>query len=505
MFSLSHSIKTILGNCSSQIFVKQLNGRTWSLLDMSKDVTNLIDKLRGQNLALTGKVVGIAMRSSYEWIIADFAALVSDAIALPVPLDFSDEQIFSLLEHTDYCLIQDEKIGERLKTILSQQTLVLPNGNLYYKGKKVTEKNHNIDSSVIKIIHTSGTTSRPKGVKIKDEAVRILVKNLLCSVGEPRPLHYLSLVPMSLLIEQVLGIYMPLFSGGTVTLMPEEMREFGGQSDNVENYLALIKKSEPNFIYLPPKLLEASIKKIGESSVTTLFGNTIPHIITGGAKVNIEILKQFADNNIKIYEAYGLSENSSVISINSPAQYKLGTVGKLLPGIEAKFEEGELLIKSPTLCAGYFTKDSTACDFTEDGFLKTGDIAHFDEENFLCITGRKKHLIILSNARNISPEWVESIFKESRYIDEIIVFGDGMDTLAAVIVPVSTNEAVSNEVFNKVPAEIDRLNLKLPTFARIESYVVIENSGSFKQNYFTVTGRPKRSEIFRDFSLCLYN
>lgn len=501
MFSLSHSIKTILGNCSSQIFVKQIDGRTWSLLDMSKDVTNLIDKLKGQNVALAGKVIGIAMRSSYEWILADFVALVSDAIALPVPLDFSDEQLVSLLEHTDYCLIQDEKTGERLKAILSQQTLILPNGSLYYKGKKDNKKDQNIEPSVIKIIHTSGTTSRPKGVKIKDEAVRILVKNLLCSVGEPRPLHYLSLVPMSLLIEQVLGIYMPLFSGGTVTLMPKHMREFGGQSDSVENYLALIHRSEPNFIYLPPKLLEASVKKIGKSSVTALFGNTVPHIITGGAKVNIEILKQLANNHIKIYEAYGLSENSSVISINSPEQYKLGTSGKLLPGIEAKFQEGELLIKSPTLCAGYFSKDSTACDFTEDGFLKTGDIAHFDEDNFLCITGRKKHLIILSNARNISPEWVESIFKESRYIDDIIVFGDGMDALAAVVLP----ESVFPEVFNKIPEEIDRLNLKLPTFARIESYVVIENSSSFKQDYFTVTGRPKRSEIFHDYRLFLYN
>lgn len=497
MKSLKETVFKILESNKNHIFVNQIDGPKWTLGELLNDINELLNTLKSSKINLEKNICGIAMYSSYEWIVTNFAILLSGGISLPVPLDFADEQIENLLDKADYCIVQNKTVGQRIKKILHDQNIILPCGSFYYQGNKRGKKGIVADNDkfkdVIKIIHTSGTTSNPKGVMIRGEAVHLLIRNLIEKVESSKPLNYLSLVPMSLLIEQVLGIYMPLFSNGSIILMPKYVKEFGNQSEKPETYINLISKAQPNFIYLPPKLLESAINLIEKTSASAVLGKECPHIITGGAKVDTDLIHRYDKKGVVIYEAYGLSENSSVVSINSPSDIKYGSVGKMLPGIEAKIVDGELIIKSPTIFAGYYNEDSTACDITNSNYLKTGDVAYFDEEGFLYITGRKKNVIILSNARNVSPEWVESTFKNSNLIDEIVVFGDNMDALSAIILPkIQTESALLKE-------EIERTNLKIPQFAQLKKYYIINNGSDFKKNYFTVTGRPMRQKIFSDY------
>jgi acyl-CoA synthetase (AMP-forming)/AMP-acid ligase II len=300
-----------------------------------------------------------------------------------------------------------------------------------------------------------------------------------------QPLHYFSIVPMSLLIELVLGVFIPILSGGTLSLMPEGVPEYGAASGNAAQYLELIAPNQPNFLYLPPKLLEEANMLLEHCSVQQLFGSQRPHIITGGAKIPVIVLEALEARGVQVFEAYGLSENSSIISLNSPAERRIGSAGKLLDGIEPKLVDGELLVRTPTLCAGYYNADDTACDLS-DGYLHTGDIAEF-RDGFLYITGRKKHVIILSTARNISPEWVENVYKESPLVDDMIVMGEGKDEPCAIVLSTAGTECVRDEMA--------RLEHRLADFARVRQIRVIEDIALFREQFYTVTGRPRRAEI----------
>ncbi|MBU2711958.1 AMP-binding protein [Zooshikella harenae] len=492
---LSKRILQYLKETSDRVFAKEINGTEYTLDQLRNDINLVKKNLAAHNLSLSGKIVGIAMRSSYEWVVTHFATMELGTILLPVPLEFADEQIASLMTKATAVFVADEQQHKRINTILPDKLCINAKGEpLNNNGLGNTVE---IPEGLLSIIHTSGTTSKPKGVMIRDEALNILVNSLFKRVPA-QPLHYLSIVPMSLLIEQVLGIYLPLLSGGTITFMPKAMTEYGAGIGEPIDYLHLIKQATPNFIYLPPKLLEETNRVLESTDKTTLFGSAIDfdnlHIITGGAKISPEIIQSLDKHNIKVFEAYGLSENSSVISINGPNERKIGSVGKLLDGIVPKFVDGELLVKTPTLCAGYYNADDTACDLS-DGYLHTGDIAEI-RDGYLYITGRKKHVIILSNSRNLSPEWVESIYKQSLLIDDMIVIGEAQAYPTAIILSKADKETVH--------IELHKYHDQIAKFAQINHFELINDFDEFRGQYYTVSGKPKRSEIDQSFSTSLY-
>ncbi|MDP9043672.1 MAG: AMP-binding protein, partial [Pseudomonadota bacterium] len=307
-------------------------------------------------------------------------------------------------------------------------------------------------------------------------------------------LHGLSVVPMSLLIEQVLGVFLPLLSGGSLTLMPAGTDEYGARSGNARDYLDLIARAQPNFLYLPPKLLEEAQVLLRSRSAASLLGPRKPHIITGGAKIGAAVLTRLDEHGVHVYEAYGLSENSSIVSMNFPGHRRIGSVGTLLDGVEARWVEGELHVKTPTLCAGYYNADDTACTLT-DGFLHTGDLGEM-RDGYLHITGRKKHVIILSTARNISPEWVESVYKESPLIDDLVVMGEGREEPVAVVLSAHSGAAIR--------ADMSRLDHRLAAYARVRKVLVVADIDAFRNDYYTVTGRPRRQQIENAFASARY-
>ncbi|PWB31618.1 AMP-dependent synthetase [Pseudomonas sp. SDI] len=480
-----------LATSADRDLIREMNGRSYRLSELRDDVERIANGLQAIFGSCDRLVFGIAMRSSYEWVSTLLAIQKVGGVLLPVPIEFSDDQIGSLLSKASAIFVRDEQTGQRISRILPGKPWLLPSNIEQLRG--TLEGGERIAPGIVSVIHTSGTTSKPKGVMIRDEAVGLLVENVLKRLP-PQPLHYFSIVPMSLLIEQVLGVFIPILSGGSLTLMPEGVPEYGSASGNARHYLELIAPNNPNFLYLPPKLLEEADGLLDPVGATALFGVNNPHIITGGAKIPLATLESLDRKGIEVYEAYGLSENSSIISLNYPGQRRIGSAGKLLDGIIPKFVDGELLVDTPTLCAGYYNADDTACDLS-DGYLHTGDIAEI-RDGFLYITGRKKHVIILSTARNISPEWVETIYKESPLIDDLIVMGEGRDEPAAIVLS-QANHA-------DVVAELKRLEHRLADFARIRRFELINDIEQFRSDFYTVTGRPRRKEIEAAYADSLY-
>ena len=491
---ITQKMQAYLATAPDRVVIKEMNGRTYTLHELRQDASALADALHARMGDCQRKVFGIAMRSCYEWVSTLLAIQKVGGVLLPVPIEFSDDQIGSLLGKAAAVFVSDAATAHRLQQILPDKPCFVPGQMRADTAQQPwLQEDELLDKGIVSVIHTSGTTSRPKGVLIRDEAVGLLVDNVMKRLPQ-HPLHYFSIVPMSLLIEQVLGVFIPILSGGTLTLMPAGVAEYGSASGNARQYLELIAPNEPNFLYLPPKLLEEATVLLGSYSPQQLFGSNVPHIITGGAKIPVSVLHELDAKGVEVFEAYGLSENSSIISLNSPAQRQVGSAGKLLDGIVPKFVEGELLVKTPTLCAGYYNADDTACDLS-GGYLHTGDIAEL-RDGFLYITGRKKHVIILSTARNISPEWVENVYKESPLIDDMIVMGEGKDEPCALILSTADESAVR--------AEMCKLEHRLAEFARVRRIRVIDDISGFRDQFYTVTGRPRRGEIEVRFLETLY-
>ncbi|AMO70426.1 AMP-dependent synthetase [Zhongshania aliphaticivorans] len=484
-----------LNSTPDRVVMHEMDGRSYLISQLLDDINKMAIGLKGQFGNCHGLVFGVAMRSSYEWVATLLAIQKVDAVLLPVPIEFSDDQINSLLAKATAIFVQNKNLEQRISTILPGKLCLTP--ELVRQtpfGPYTGLLGERIEGDITGIIHTSGTTSKPKGVMIRDEAVGLLVCNVMNRLPA-KPLNYVSIVPMSLLIEQVLGIFIPILSGGTLTFMPSMMTEYGSASGNAVEYFNLIAPNNPNFLYLPPKLLEEANQLLQTKTCSQILGNDNPHIITGGAKVPMKILEALDAQGINIFEAYGLSENSSIISMNSVEQRVIGSSGTLLEGIVPKFVDGELLINTPTLCAGYYSSDDTSCEMT-DGFLHTGDIAEI-RDGYLYITGRKKNVIILSTSRNISPEWVESIYKESPYIDDIIVMGEGQDEPSAIILSESDPDLIR--------AELTRIESRLANFARIRKYIQISDIPTFRHDFYTVTGRPRRGVIESKYIELLYS
>ena len=157
--------------------------------------------------------------------------------------------------------------------------------------------------------------------------------------------------------------------------------------------------------------------------------------VSGAAPLGLDVLQFFNSLGILVIEGYGLTETSSSLSVNEQDDYKLGTVGRAVEGCEVKFDEdGEILVKSPSVFAGYYKDpEATAAAFTDDGWFRTGDVGEIDADGFIKITDRKKDLIITAGGKNIAPQNLENALKASRFVSQAVAIGDRRPYVTALI------------------------------------------------------------------------
>ncbi|SDB30726.1 long-chain acyl-CoA synthetase [Pseudobutyrivibrio sp. YE44] len=383
------------------------------------------------------------------------------------------------------------------QSIPNAKIAVLP--ELIDLGRGKTDVLSSTADSLATIIFTSGTTGKSKGVMLTQRNLFDNVKNVDyvvdpgCVMMSVLPIHH----AYCLVMDWLKG-----FSLGAIVCINDS---FMHMVRNMSIYRPRVILMVPLMIESIYKRLaatneqyenadEATLAKVRASVYENVFGGNLEIIFTGGAHLDPFYIEEFAKYGIDILEGYGMSECSPVITTNTVACHKAGSIGKPLANVQIKFEDGEILVKGTSVMKGYYQMpEETNSVFSEDGWLHTGDKGYLDEDGYLFINGRVKNLIIMSNGENISPEEIENKLSLNPLIGEVIVSGNGTG-LTAHIYPdqdlIERREIKDEEVRTSLQEFIDNYNSAQPSYRHITNIVV--RSEPFIRN---TTGKIKRTAI----------
>jgi long-subunit acyl-CoA synthetase (AMP-forming) len=407
----------------------------------------LVSSLSGR-LQDAQPVVGIFLPNSVDYVVADLAATLSGRRVVPLPAFFSKGQIAHVIQNADIGtiiagddggLIDDHNI--EIVNVRSTTLDAIP-ANLAYQGNSE------------RVIYTSGSSGSPKGVVLGDEQIEASLAGLGSAIRPSSNEKHLSLLPLSQLLEQICGIFLPILAGGQTTIVPEATAAlFGGPIDPVHN--AFINE-QPTTSLLAPNLLRnwvAYLKSSGQAPPDSL-----RFLAVGGAPTAVALIQEAEKLGLPVYEGYGLSECCSVVALNRPGHNQAGTVGQTLDGITVMFDEGEIIIAGPTVMRGYLGQDGN-----DNVPWRTGDLGHFVND-CLVVNGRKDALIITPAGRNISPEWVEKATNANpKVVSSCLTQNDS----GSLVLMVASVQLVSVD-------EIETALEHLPAYARPSQLIFVD-------------------------------
>ncbi|MCE0494926.1 AMP-binding protein [Vibrio salinus] len=420
--------------------------------------------------------LAIELENSYEWLVSDLAALASGIACLPVPMFFTRQQKKHLFNSVRVDAIVSRRYSETIPETghsiaeLSHDVLIV---------SVQPESNVNALPGTSKITFTSGSTGTPKGVCLSSahlDRVTMSLATVLPTLNEGD--KHLVMLPLSTLLENITGIYVPIIVGSPSTiLVGENVGLIGSSQFDTQAFCHSLEVVQPATLVLTPALLAALV---GVAAHYPGYTRSLKFVAVGGAKAPVSILNQARDLGLPVYEGYGLSECASVVSVNSPVCSEIGTVGCPLPHHQVKTaSDGEILV-SPAGFLGYLGEPF-------DGeWYATGDLGEWSEEGYLNIIGRKKNLIVTSFGRNISPEWIETKAYEWPELRTLILVGEIAGKLVALIISMNPD---------KVTDSICKLNAVLPDYAQIHTAVIVTDDAHVR-SYFTQNLRPVRNDIY---------
>jgi long-chain acyl-CoA synthetase len=238
---------------------------------------------------------------------------------------------------------------------------------------------------------------------------------------------------------------------------------------------------------------------------------------SGAAPISHNILKYFQSIGIPIREGYGMTETTGITHMSDEYSFKLGTVGKALPGTEVQIaQDGEILVRHPGIFKGYYRDEENTREALHDGWMHTGDVGEIDAEGYLKITDRKKDLIITAGGKNIAPQYIENLLKFSPYINDAVVIGDGRKYLTAMIVideenvakyaqdnkvPFTTFASLtrSEEIFKLIQEEINKVNDQLARVENIRKFTILDKKLYTEDGEVTPTMKVKRKSIHSQY------
>jgi long-chain acyl-CoA synthetase len=253
-----------------------------------------------------------------------------------------------------------------------------------------------------------------------------------------------------------------------------------------------------------PAWMKSALKvfdRLVYAKIRERLGGAMRMAASGAAPLSKDLAEFYAAIGMPLIEGYGLTEGG-VVSLNPLDRPKPGSIGKLLPGVEAVIaEDGELLVKSPCNFSGYYNDPESTAAVLKDGWLYTGDIGEFDTEGYLYITGRKKELIISSNGKKIYPNRIEGMFKSEPLINQMLLIGDKMPYLTALftINPPSGSEPKPEVVTAEVQKAVARINKQLASFEQIRKFKVLERDFSIEAGELTPTMKVRRNRVLENY------
>lgn len=450
--------------------------------------------------------VAIIGKSNYEYITCLSGILVSGNVAVPFAPDISVEEAAELFERADIEMLLYEaefaEKAEKLKALCPFLKFAVNLGDLnefdriYSEYSEASEYAALSDIAVDKnaccvIIFTSGTTGVKKGVELSTLALvgNIMYHDYCTDIFLPNDVS-MSVLPM---------YHIYCFSGDYIKNLKDGLQVClnGSMMDLIKN----LKIFEPKVVRVVPMIAQTLLQRVKailarnpetsvKEAVTQVFGRNIKWLISGGAYLNPELIDEYEKLGIFLRQGYGMTEAGCRISVPDNTASR-ESVGRVTDVCEARIQNGEIQVKTPTVMLGYYKMpEETAKMFTEDGWLKTGDIGELTPDNQLFITGRVKNLIILSSGENVSPEAIEKKFADNQLVSEVLVYAEN-DRIVAEIYP--DYEYAELEKIEDIQAElekaVDRMN-KTAKASHIVSEVRVRKEPLEK----TGSGKIKRKE-----------
>ena len=469
---------------SSETVINE-SGRPISGAELASRIAQLSDVFTHSKV----QRLGLFMGNSADWIAADIACLISGVVVIPVPHFFSDEQKNHILKDAEIqWLFSSANSSDPWLSGLPNisRTKVLKASEIHQLKTSSVFASVNMPRGTSKITYTSGSTGAPKGVCLSADLLHDTTTSLHGVLADFPIERHLSVMPYSTLLENLAGIYVALLSAATIfTQSNERLGLLPSLNIDGQRFAQTFNELQPNSLIVSPQLLELICEL---KSLSLLNSTDLKFVAVGGASCAVSLLESASSMGLPVYQGYGLSECGSVVSLSSMQSNVLGKVGKVLPHLRVDIgASGELIVKGNNL--GRYLKST-------GGFprqIATGDIGNLDEQGVLSIAGRSKNLMVLASGRNVSPEWVESELLQQPQIKQCVVYGDGLDSLQALIV--ASHQEID---WAKVDQAVERANSSLPKFAQVSQWEFVDTFTADKKQV-TSTGKLIRSQILVDY------
>lgn len=521
-----------------------------------------------------GDKLSIISPNRPEWLMTNMGIMEAGCINVPVYPTISAEDLTYILNDAEvkYVFVDGQDLYNKviavkanvpglidvitfnaIPGITSWQSLV-EKGKTCHNEDKLEEIKASIKTNdVATILYTSGTTGRPKGVMLShNNLLSNAIANKHAAPFKPE-WKVLSFLPLNHVFERMLTV-LYLYEGLSIYY-----------AESLDKIADNLKEVQPHCFATVPRLLEKVYEKIVSkgheqtgikkqlffwalnlglryemkgangwwyelqlklankiifSKWREALGGNVQVIVSGGAALQPRLARVFCAAKICVLEGYGLTETSPVIAVNTlqPDSIRFGTVGKVIKDVQVKFaDDGEILVKGPNVMLGYYKKPEETAKVIEDGWFHTGDIGEMVEGRFLKITDRKKEIFKTSGGKFIAPQLIENMLKESSYIEQAMVIGEGHKFPAALIIPsftalqswcernsikYTTNPQMvkMKQVCDKLQKEIDLVNARLGHFEAIKEFRVLAKEWSIDSGELTPKLSLKRKDILRIYA-----
>jgi long-chain acyl-CoA synthetase len=437
--------------------------------------------------------VAIGLENSAAWVISDLSVLALGRPCLPLPPFFTPAQQAHALRNAGAGWLLTDR-PEVHGAMLQQQSIDAERqSDINVAGIRIARFRLAIapvrlPADTAKITYTSGTTGTPKGVCLSGATMESVARALATATEMNGADRHLCLLPLATLLENLGGVYAPLFSGACV--LPSAGRQDSDASAIDRDYgstlAGMLEHAQASTAIMIPQMLHALVATV-EAGTPRL--SALRFLAVGGARVSPTLLARAADAGLPVFEGYGLSECASVVALNTLHDNRPGSVGRPLPHARIEIaSDGEILVGGTTFL-GYAGNEAAA-----GKVWPTGDLGYLDRDGFLHLTGRKKDLFITAFGRNVSPDWVESELTLQPAIAQAWVHGEARPWNTAVIVPRAgaTSETIT--------AAIAAANRNLPGYAQVSRWLPAATPFSSESGELTSNGRLRRTAIAKRYA-----
>lgn len=475
-----------------------------------------------------GDKVALCAKNSARWGVTFFAANTYEAVLVPILADFHPDSINSLVDHSEsVLLLTDSDIWAKLdiskmpniKAVISSSDFSL----LYSADEKIQEANDNIDKlfevkypngytpadvsypkdndkDLAIINYTSGTTSAPKGVMLRYECISANVE-----FGQKRLPSYpgdkiVSMLPMAHMYGMMFELIYPLCGSASICYLgktPTPALLLGAMAE-VKPYLVItvplvmekifkskvapiINKPVMKVITAIPGVNQLIFKKV-RTSLLSAFGGNVREIVMGGAALNPEVEKWFRKFKLPFTIGYGMTEAAPLMAYEDWWDFAPRSCGKAIDSLEVRIDSedpfnkvGEIQAKGNSLMSGYYkNEEATKAAFTEDGWMRTGDLGVLDEKGNIFIKGRSKNMILSANGQNIYPEEIEAVVNNQPFVVESVVIDRGASLVALVYVDMEKLSEAGFELQAQMDLLKNEVNKSMPAYSKISKVEVMD-------------------------------